>query len=442
MLPPPPPSAPRRGNGRPLPRIPALARLAPVLPLATLAAAALTVSAAAQSYDTGGLQLTFGLLLRSTAEDNRALEPDSAGPSTTAQTHLSLGLLSETRSERLAFDIDGTLRALDTPGGTAAGSALTNPGLALSYGRSSVGARLGLEAALRETDLSENRLDADGLNQVSGTATRRRGTAGVSLNWGDDAPLGFGLLARVEDTTYRDGTATGTGNSTLDDSRRRTLGATTRIDLGPVQQLDLGLTWSDFDLATLSGRRETVTLDSTLTLARPRGATSVNLTLTSTEEGDRIATSLGQSLALPSGQLSGQIGATRSAEGGTYMTGGLDLRHELARSTLSLGLSRSVTSSDTTDGEQLSTRAALSYSRELPPVGRIRVGLNLLGTEQTATGAQTLGTEFGLSYSRDLPQDWTVAAGYTHRFRDEDGTGAAQSNRIFLELRRDFVSRF
>ncbi len=413
------------------------------------------------------MQLSFGIQLSTSAEDNRDLDPDSAGTSTDAQVRLSLGLLSETPVDRLALGFSGALRKTDAPGGTSQSDGFVDPGLSLSYGRSSAGASLELSASLRESELTRNQLDltpldggtpdgtvvgenssaagtldAAALDLVTGTATRRKTNVEASLNWGEDSMLGFGTFARVETTTYRDGTANGLGNTALEDSRRRTLGASARLDLDQSRRLDLGVTWSDFDQDSLAEPRDTVSMNATLTQDRPLGSLSFGLGATRTEDGERFSAFVGRSLALPLGQISGQIGLSSSARGETYLSGGLNMRRDLPRGALSLSLSRAVSSSDTEDAERLSTRASLGLTQELTPLSQIRFGLNLSKAEETGTGLQSVGGDIGATFSHELPSDWVLATGYSHRVLDEDNQDIARSNRVFLELRRTFVTRF
>ncbi|SNR71756.1 hypothetical protein [Puniceibacterium sediminis] len=415
----------------------------PALIAATLiTAASVPAPAVAQSYETGGIQLTFGVLLSSSAEDNRAMASESAGNSTESTARLSLGLLSETRTQRLALDLNGKLRALDMPDGSSQGNGFADPGLSFSYDRSSINASLALSASLRESELSQDSLDEDGLDFVTGTATRRQTGAEASLNWGENSPLGFGTFARIQNTTYRDGTASGLDDTALDDNTRRTLGASARMNLDPVRRLELGLTWSDFEQDSVPGRREALSLNTSVTQDLIAGTITANLNITDTEDGERYSATVGRSRALPLGSLSGQIGLSRSASGDTYLSGGLDLSRDLVRGALTFGLSRAVSSSDTEDNEVLRTRASLGLTQDLTPVSGIRFGLNVSQSEETASGAETSGADFGVTYNRELPSDWTFATGYNHRIREADSGDTARSNRVFLQLQRSFVTRF
>ena len=98
-------------------------------------------TAVGQTSDEGGIQLSFGLSLRLEAQDNRALNAQSAGSSFESRANLSFGLLTETRLERLAFSANGALRTLDTPTNDAV-NGFIEPALSLSYGRTGANATL------------------------------------------------------------------------------------------------------------------------------------------------------------------------------------------------------------------------------------------------------------------------------------------------------------
>lgn len=415
-----------------------------VLSVALLGAVttASVVPLSAQTYQTGGIQLTFGVVLRLEANDNRALDAVSAGNSFEAAIPLSFGLLSETRASRLALDLSGSLRDLNTPG-TASSAGFETPSARLSYERTSASARFALSASLRDIDLSDGGvLDDDGLEVITGTATRRNTSLETRLDWRDDAPLGFGLLARISDIDFRRGTATDLDGSTLNDSRRRTLQASVRADLSDAARLNMTLGWSDFEEDGTPGRRETLSFGSTLTVDRPLGAVTASLDVTETLGDPRITASLGRTLAFPLGEVTAQIGATRGANGETNLTGTVDLRRDLPNGTVNLGLTRGVSDSDDTDAERLSTRLNLGYLQDLTPLSSLRFNLGWSEVEDTATGTTAQNGTFSAVYNRELTQDWGLDLGYRYRYTNNDASSSARSNTIFLELRRTFVTRF
>src|SRR5690606_20641486 len=271
---------------------------------------------AQSSYETGGVQLSFGLGLRLEAQDNPSLEVTDPKSSFETAADLSLGLLSETQTQRFSFDIGGSLRAVESSDSSLK-NGFVEPYADLRYDLDSASAHLALIAKLRETELSNNdALSDDGLEVISGDGgTRRRTILEARLDWGQDAPLGFGVYARREDNTYHGGTATGLGGTPLQDNYRNTVGASTRMDLTPAAALNVDLSYSDYEEDGTPGNRETIALYNSLTLERPRGPVMISLDATSTEEGERISAGLGRTLELPSGVLTALIGATHAASG-------------------------------------------------------------------------------------------------------------------------------
>lgn len=411
---------------------------------AALLAALASAATAQTAYETGGVQLSFGLGLRLEAQDNRSLDVNNARSSFETAANLSLGLLSETQTQRFSFDLGGRLRAIDAPD-TNLDNGFVEPFGALRYDRSNASAHLALSATLRETDLSDNDiLDDDGLEVIqSDGGTRRRSIVEARLDWRQDTPLGFGVFARREDNSYHGGTATGLDGQRLRDNHRNTAGVSTRMDLTPATALNMALSYSDYEESGTPGSRETISLYNSLTFERPRGPVSISLDATDTEEGERIAAALGRTLELQSGVLTAQIGATHAASGEDYLTGNLGYNHLLPNGALDISLARAVTSSNEEDSEQLNTRLNLGYSMDLSPLSGLRLHATWSETEETSgSGSSSTNTLLGAVYSREMTPEWNLDAGYRYRIRDNESRGRADSNTVFLELRRNFITRF
>lgn len=399
---------------------------------------------AQQATGLRGFQLNLGVALGLETQSNRTLDPADPGRSSSATMGLSLGVLSETRTQRLSFDLGGDLRNLNGPGNVING--FVNPSIALGYDRSSAAARLSLSASARETKLADGGLIFDEATQVftfvDGTATRRNTNLSAQLNWRDDAPLGFGVLARLEDNSYSNGTATGIGGTALNDTRRLTLGATARLDLNETSQLNIGLDYSEFKADGVAGSRDTWALTNALTIDRPDGAFTISLNVTDTEDGTRVASSVGRSLEYPLGTISGQIGATRGVTGETFLSGGLSVTRALPQGSLGFRLARNVTSGALQDTEQVSTSVAFEYQHELNALSSLGLDANWIEVSQASTGVDTLRGSIGAAYRRAMTPDWNMDVGVRHRFRDDGVSGPARSNELFLSLRRDFLTRF
>jgi hypothetical protein len=395
--------------------------------------------------DTGGIQLTFGVTFRLEAQDNRSLSPTNKQSSFEAATDLSFGLLTETRTQRFAFDLGGTLRALNTDLNLPNDSGFVEPFAALAYDISNASSRFSFSAQLRETDLSDSGtvLDDDGFEIISdGTATRRTSRADVSYDWGDDRRFGFGVFGRYLDTNYRGGVVQNTAGESLSDSTRLTYGARARFDINEATTLTSSLSHQTFEEDGTPGTRETIAFDNTLTIDRPLGPVRFDFGITNTEEGNRVALSAGRSFETPQGTWDGAVGVTRGVTGSTFLTANIGYNHPLPRGALTFGLARSVSSSNSEDTERLNTRLNLGYTQELTPISSISLSVNWSDTETTSTGLGTTSTTLGATYSHELTPDWNLNAGYRHNLRDDDTTGRASNNTIFLQMSRAFVTRF
>ena len=394
------------------------------LGVVTLAATLLPLSLRAE-----GLELHYGLGLRIEGESNAALTPVSAGNSQSAAVTLSFGLISETALSKLDISASGKLRAANGPDNLANG--LADPAVSLRYDRAVASADFNFSANTIKADLA----NTDVTNFDAGTGTRQTNSLSTALNWGNDAPLGFGLSAGLEDVQYD------SADPGLYDRRTERLGASLRADLSQVLQLTLAVNASRFDPA-VGASRDTTGLQLGLNLTQPRGVFGVTLGLDDTPDGQRQRLGFTHQLELPQSALTYTLGASRSSNDHIYMTGALTYQHALPQGNLSLDLNRSVTSSDTTDAESLQTNAALNWQQDVTSTGSLTLGLAWAEAVETASNLTTSNTRMTATWRQSLAQDWALDLGYTHRLRDKDGIGRGQSNLLFLELRRDVSVKY
>ncbi len=396
---------------------------------ATLGVGALTAALLPLPLRAEGVELHYGLGLRVETESNAALAPVSAGNSQSAALRLSFGLISETALSRLDISASGNLQAANGPDNLHNG--LVDPAVRLSYDRAVATADFSFSANAIKTDLA----DTDVTDFDTGAGTRQTNSVSTALNWGNSAPLGFGLSASLEDVQYD------SANPDLYDRRTARLGASLRADLSQVLQLTLAANASRFDPA-VGPSRDTTGLQLGLNLTQSRGVFGVTLGLDDTPDGQRQRLGFTHQLELPQSTLSYTIGATRSSSDNLYMTGALNYQHALPQGNLRLDLNREVTSSDTTDAETLQTSAALNWQQDITPTGSLTVGLTWAEAVETTSDLATTNTRLSATWRQALGQDWALDMGYTHRLRDEDGVGRGQSDLMFLELRRDFSVRY
>lgn len=375
-------------------------------------------------------ELRFTTGLRAMTDSNAGLDPTSLGRSNSLGLRLGMELVSETTISRLAFAASGTLRMSSGVDNGATG--FVTPNAALSYTRTAANADLSLNAGLTEADLDDDSVTS----LTTGPGTRRTSTVSGAINWGTSAPLGFGATASLTDLAYQDAPGL-TGN------RRIRLGASVRADLSQVLTLTLGVNQSRFDPDDGSAVRDTHSLDAGLTLARPRSTLGLTLGLDDTEDGGRERLTFRHQIELPEeAALSYSLGVTQGVDGDNFVTASLAYQRTFALGQLAVDISRDVTSSDTTDAETVQNRASIGWQQEVTPTGSLALALDWAESTATATDLATSNTRLSATWRQSLAQDWALDLGYAHRIRDEDGVGKGDSDQVFLELRRDFSTKF
>ena len=410
--------------GRRQRRLVAGAALAALMPLGVIA------------EEAGGLRLTFGVGFRAETSSNLGLETPDEGRTSQIATRLSFRLEDATRAGSLFLAASGSLRALDGPDGTETG--FETPDLSFGYRREGARSALDVTAFLREADLDTLRgqlvdPDTGEVSTLSGEGTQRQTGGTVAYTFGAGEPWGLTLSAGLTDTTYRDAPAEV-------DNRRTNAGATLRFALDPATEATIGLRGSTYKEEG-AARRDTLRTELGLSRSLPVGMISATLFAEDTEDGTRTGLSFGQSTELASGaRLSYSLGATRSASGDTNLTGAVDWMQPLPRGSLSLGLRRAVTSGDG-DAETLATSLNLGVTQDLSPRTGLSIGLNAAEAEDTLTGDTTRTATLNATLTHALTEDWALDAGYSYRWRDGDTEGRANSDMVFLELRREFEWR-
>lgn len=381
----------------------------------------------------GGPKLTFGIAIRAETGSNLALDVPDEGDTSELSTRLSFSLSDETRSDRIALDVSGALAFRDTPDGTEQG--FENPSLRFAWGRTGARSALDVTAFLRETELDALRalvLDP-GTGEISetltGEGTQRLAGADVIWTFGAEEPWGLTLGAGATRTTYQ-------GATPEPDTEEQRASARLRFAIDPATEATAGLIWSTFKQDG-DARRDTLRAELGATRSLARGSLSASLFAEDTADGTRSGLTLGRAVDLPAGRLSYSLGVTRGTSGSTYLTGGLDWTRELLRGSVSLGARRSVGAGDD-DAETVATSLNLGLTQEIGPLTGLTLGLTAAETKDTATGLVTRNSAFSATVTRSLPRDWALGAGYLHRARDDDATGKATSDSVFLELRRSF----
>ena len=442
---------------------------------------AFAVPALAQDVP-GGQTLTFGLQQRLSANDNLRLDPTSAGTTVFSDTTLSFGYVSETRFQRFDLFLDGVIRLINDPA-TGSESNFRDPGAELRYTRTTSGSQLTLFATYDRTDLAFSdplfQDEVDSQDVFNGGGEREDIRAGLNLETGMQAPLGFVLGLDARERSYSD-----TADPLLFDNDSQSANIGVRLQFSPVirgrvdlsedrfsaedtlqtrnetQSITAGMTYQlssaaqlDLDLGrsevvqtfdVLPGA-ETVTRGSVGTLAYvqtlPDGQLSASVDTAVTQRGRQTTVEFGRVFEFPSSRLEVSIGASRGDTFDARPVGRLAFSAELPRGSFNAGLTRSVAISDILSQATETTRADLGYEIDVNPLSSL--AFSLYYTDISSIGAALAGTDrergsFNATYSREVARDWELQVGYEHRYFSPQNGSTSRSNQIFFALQREF----
>ncbi|MEX5730243.1 hypothetical protein Ga0609869_003596 [Rhodovulum iodosum] len=454
-----------------------------------LAGMILLMAGTAPAQETGGLRMVFGVESSLRSDDNFELDPDADGHTTLWDTRLSFGLVSETRTARLALDLGTTARLAEFPDSSESG--FEAPSARLSYTRESARSRISVDANWEKADIrflspfSDPVLILDEETGepflVSDPGNRERADLGLRLETGLDTPLGLVLTARHNALRYSDtvdpdyydresnslsarlrlrfspvttGYVTASqrlfsAEDTPDtdrETRRLGIGLDHAIDAATVFEAEIDTVRIETEKTTGGVRRTDVDegLDASLSLSRElsNGRARLSYTHDTTTTGSRDTLRLGRSLELPRGGLSVSVGATEGEAGETALVGEVGYTHELPRGGLRLGLSRAVSTSDD-DEDVLRTRLNAGWEHEIGALSSLSLDMGYAQIEDGGTGDTTERerANLRLAYNRLLAQDWRLSAGVEHRLDREEGNPDAHSNAVFVTIRRNFSIR-
>lgn len=397
-----------------------------------------------------GVHLTFGVQQRFETDSNSDLSSNNAQRTSQAATQLSFGLSSDTGINRLALSAAGKYRIARGPDFSGTEARFTEPSVGLSYNRRGANADFSLSGSVSERDVAflrplEDFIDPltgtlvlpDDLENLNGNGKRRDSRADTKLNWGTDAPVGFGVSAGYSDLNYRN-----VSSNSLVDSRRAYVGTSLRLNLTPASTATIGLRYSTFDDDDpASSRRNTYTADLGLTRSVRGGSWSAGASVRDTADGTTTGVRAGRSIDLPRGTISTTVGVGRGVNGNTELTGALGLSYALPLGQISANLNRSVTSG-ADDTERLLTALSTGYTQRLSDLSSFSLNALFSQSEDTRTNIATQNASFGISYNHTLTRDWGLNLGYRHRIRDVDGQQSAASDSVFLVIRRDFDIKY
>lgn len=398
----------------------------------------------AQAYETGGIQLRFAIDAEVETQSNAALNPKPPASTTTIKTGLTADLLSQTRTQELAFSVGIAQRHRTGDGPSAGARDFVDPHVAFRYQRATRDALLAFTGIYEETQLSSATPSAgfeEAVLPVSGSATRRSSRLGLNLEWGLATPLSYGLKIEQEYTSFREGSATGLGGAPLNDTRTVQIAGSAKLDLDATTRLFQSIGFHTFDQDTAVKARRTFESETTLRVERPLGELVFSSGFLMTEEGFRLHNAVRTTADLPSGKISAGVGLSRAATGRKYLTGIFTYGQKTATGGLNVHALRAVSSSTQTDREQIVTILGVRYATDVGP-GQITFRGDHAHSRNTQTFESVADMTVEIGYAAPLARNVVFDLGLRHRRRQDSVTGRARSNEFFISLGRVFVTRY
>lgn len=459
--------------------------------LVSTTALSMAFTPAAGQETPGGLTLTYGISSTVRANDNFGLDSPSPGDSLIWDNELSFGLMKETQTDRLEFDLSGILRLSDTPA-QSDGLDFDDYAARFLYNREGANSRLETRARFRQVDLSfadPVRLILDDINNdgviddqdlIVDDGTRQNSSFDFEFETGTNSPFGVGINLGFDMRRYSD-----TIDPGLFDTDTYTAEIFTRMRLSPVAEGRVVLGFEEYDaddvtqenretydvrfevdyeispvttLETMIGYRDieettivpTVMTESGvialigLTRELVNGSAGVELESDVTIAGRRNTLTFNRDMDLPTGSLFVELGVTNSdGNDDTDFVGALEYIHDLPRGNFSALLERDARTDEDGD-ERITSLARLGYQSLINASSSLLFEFDYVLNDEDLAGGGSNTTEaatFRATYIRELTRDWNLRTGYAYRMRDETADSFADSNELFVTLEREFTIR-
>lgn len=417
----------------------------------------------AQDTLIGGALVTLDVGLGYTYEDD-----DATGTESLFGTRLGLGLVSETRSQRLTFSV-GTVAEIGEGEAT-----LANSDGQLGYAIFNRYTEASIDLSYREADIDEE-IDPNTLTLTSGT--RETHAAALQLITGRTTRFGTQTVLSYEQLDYVDVTdpdlvtqislaantnlrftvsrtlelqAFGSWREVTTDDTPQEIETSTRFGVGATALLDRAwtgsatLAWSEIETDDGGAISTEDGLDFNLALTRSlaNGTLSFSYDQAITT-GDTISRfTVTRDMALANGAaLTGSVGLV-SFEGDVLPALGLSYDHEFLRGrTLSASLSQEGSINDDDESSFL-TQLAVAYRQELTPSSFFATNLTA-ASSNVVSGASDDSDRFsiGFEYGHALTRDWDLVARADHTRIYEAGIETDQTSTVSLNLERSFSFR-
>lgn len=457
------------------------------LNLLTLSVSALALSSAAnaQTVPVSDLEVvtTASIESRLELDDNLRLDEDSPGDSFIWSNIFSFGYQSVSPIDSLDADIEGNARYWDVPG-DGGQFAFDDPKLFLDYERNLQDSAFGFDLFANKVDVDffdvlrnvDTDFDDGNFDNVFGGGERYELRGRVFADIGQDAPFSLSIDALGRFIDYRN-----TDDPDLADRNQGSAGIEAGFLINPVLRGIVGASWagqtSNNDNIT---NRDTVTLDTgfnaevnprttmqfrigysrvesrrgdepretdeavvgllDVDFDLPNGSAYTILSSGLTENGSRNTWIVGRLLELQTGTLDASIGASNSGDTDIRPVGRIAYEYQGQRSVLTAELEQIATVDDESR-DVLNTLAGVDYALALTQLST--VSLSFLGGLTRYENDDTPDFDrfdVTLQYDHQLNRNWSANVGYRYRSRDEEDADLAESNSVFVGIRRDFAT--
>ncbi|MEO0829562.1 MAG: hypothetical protein AAFY03_03790 [Pseudomonadota bacterium] len=429
-----------------------------------------------------GLQATLDFAQGLVVSDNLENIANPSGTSAVLRTDLAFNIRSETKPSLLALSFGGQYEHgyLADDGGNV--SEFRDPFLTFGYTRANASTALNISGSSRQTQIGRRTIteefDSDDLVTDIGTRTDTR--LGVSLETGLGGPWGietafnfsardfaggasdslvdretttfsFGLrLEPTRTTTWRLSAVTRKevrDNDAETEQVRNSLGASLAYAVSPTTGITASVAAVRIETEEFFLIRRFTVVEEGLAYALgvqhelQRGTVAASLSSDIVTNGRRTTYQVSRTLPIRGGEISANIGATKTDGNAAQALYGFNIQRDLKNGRYSASLTQTgVTESD--GDEFVNTNLRMRYGFDINPISRLDFGLNIAQSDARTDGQndQEQG-RFSVTYSRDLTQDWAFDAGYEHRYSETNSANRRTSNRVFATINRTFNIR-
>ena len=398
-------------------------------------AVSLAVSLPAIGQEVGGRTSSFEFDQNVEVVNNPELNPGSANTETLSVSRFAYTLASKTRNDEISLRLQTAYRV--PLGGSNVGSGLDETGAYFDYAKRSASTNMSVHASSTYRDLRYlNSFDLDGdddISRVNGSGGRINNRVSLSGDFRENKAFGWGGTVGASAIRYSDLSA----GSTYVDADRYNASLRARFDLNNRTRL-----------STRFGLRETqevgnqsfktYSADIGMNYARPTGELRSALSFAWPDGSpDRVSFTVGQTYNFsPRSQISYDVGGTFSSGDDTNLTGQVEFSYDITKtSQASANFSRQV--SDADDGSAVvRTIGQFGYGMALSPLTQLSMDLRYL--DRDTLGSTDDMKEYGVSVSvqHRLTDDWNLDLGVSHTTRNEFGQATADSNSVFVALKR------